>query len=125
MVDITAKNSHAKRDKVGCVIVKNGRIVSTGWNGTPSGFNNSCELNGVTIPEVIHAEANALMAAARVGISTEGSTLFVSISPCMECAKLIIQAGITKVVSMDEYRDLGGYNLLGSCDVSTELYIRS
>ena len=99
MAEIWAQNSYCKRRQVGALIVKDRMIISDGYNGTPSGFENICEdENGVTKPYVLHAEANAISKVAKSGNSSEGSTLYVTASPCIECAKLIIQAGITRVV---------------------------
>lgn len=113
MAQVWAKNSYCKRRQVGVLIVKDRMIISDGYNGTPSGFENVCEdENGITKPYVLHAEANAISKVAKSGNSSEGATLYVTASPCMECAKLIIQAGIKRVVYMDEYRLLDGIELL-------------
>ena len=113
MAQVWAKNSYCKRRQVGALIVKDRMIISDGYNGTPSGFENVCEdENGSTMPYVLHAEANAISKVAKSGNSSEGATLYVTASPCMECAKLIIQAGIKRVVYMDEYRLLDGIELL-------------
>ena len=113
MAQVWAKNSYCKRRQVGALIVKDRMIISDGYNGTPSGFENVCEdENGITKPYVLHAEANAISKVAKSGNSSEGATLYVTASPCMECAKLIIQAGIKRVVYMDEYRLLAGIELL-------------
>ena len=105
--------SYSNRDKVGAVIVDSVGNIQIGYNGTPSGFPNVCEdENGVTLPEVLHAESNAILKAARSTISTQGSTLFVTLSPCVECAKLIIQSGIKHVVFENEYRNTSGIELL-------------
>ena len=113
MAQVWAKNSYCKRRQVGALIVKDRMIISDGYNGTPSGFENVCEdENGITKPYVLHAEANAISKVAKSGNSSEGATLYVTSSPCMECAKLIIQAGIKRVVYMDEYRLLDGIELL-------------
>lgn len=105
---LSADNSYAKRSKVGAVLVKDGRIICNSWNGTPPGFPNECEdlINGelVTRPEVMHAEANIITWAARNGIETNNSDLYVTLSPCMNCALLIIQAGIKRVFYAVEYR---------------------
>ena len=112
MAQVWAKNSYCKRRQVGALIVKDRMIISDGYNGTPSGFENVCEdENGITKPYVLHAEANAISKVAKSGNSSEGATLYVTASPCMECAKLIIQAGIKRVVYMDEYRLLDGIEL--------------
>ena len=113
MAQVWAKNSYCKRRQVGALIVKDRMIISDGYNGTPSGFENVCEdENGITKPYVLHAEANAISKVAKSGNSSEGATLYVTASPCMECGKLIIQAGIKRVVYMDEYRLLDGIELL-------------
>lgn len=105
--------SYAQRNKVGSVLEKGGRIISMGWNGTPSGFDNTCEdENNITKPEVIHAEMNLISKLAKSTDSGEGSTMYVTLSPCVQCAKLIIQSGISKVVYDTPYRDLGGVELL-------------
>lgn len=108
-----AENSYATKMKVGALIVKNGAMISDGYNGTPSGFENICEdENGNTKPYVLHAEANAISKLAKSNISSEGSTLYTSVSPCMECAKMIIQCGIIRVVYSRDYRNLDGLKLL-------------
>lgn len=113
MARVWAKNSYCKRRQVGALIVKDKMIISDGYNGTPSGFENICEdENGVTKPYVLHAEANAISKVAKSGNNSEGATLYVTASPCIECAKLIIQAGIKRVVYLDEYRILDGVELL-------------
>ena len=113
MAKIWASNSYAKRTKVGALIVKDGMIISDGFNGTPAGFENVCEdENGVTKPYVLHAEANAITKIARSGNNSDGATLYVTDSPCIECAKLIIQAGIIRVVYCDEYHVTDGLDLL-------------
>lgn len=113
MARIWAENSYCKRRQVGSLIVKNKMIISDGYNGTPSGFENICEdNNGVTIPYVLHAEANAITKIARSSNSSEGATMYVTASPCIECAKLIIQAGIKRVVYGEKYRLEDGLELL-------------
>ena len=113
MAEIWAKNSYCKRRQVGALLVKDRMIISDGYNGTPSGFENICEdENGVTKPYVLHAEANAITKVAKSGNSSQNATLYVTASPCMECAKLIIQAGIKRVVYKDEYRISDGVDLL-------------
>lgn len=108
-----AENSYCERRKVGALMVKNQMIISDGFNGTPSGFENVCEdENNVSKPYVLHAEANAITKVARSNNSSEGATLYVTTSPCMECSKLIIQAGIRRVVYQDEYRITDGLDLL-------------
>lgn len=140
---IWSKNSHAIRKKVGAIIVKDGMIISDGYNGTPSGFENECEeylpcsddlskctsMFGpqhcescpcnriVTKPYVLHAEANAILKVAKSNNSTEGATLFCTMSPCLECAKLIIQSGIVEVYYDEEYHDKSGIELLKRANV--------
>lgn len=120
--EVYSSLSHAKRLKVGAVITKDDRIVSIGYNGTPRGFDNECETKLddsllVTKPEVIHAEANAILFAAKTGIPTDGTTLFITHSPCFECAKMIIQAGIEAVYYREIYRDTTPLKLLTEADV--------
>lgn len=113
MAAVWAKNSYCQRRKVGAIIVKDRMIISDGYNGTPAGFENVCEdENGATKPYVLHAEANAITKVAKSGNSSLGATLYVTASPCMECAKLIIQAGIKRVVYSEEYRIADGLDLL-------------
>ncbi len=113
MAAIWSENSYCERRKVGALIVKDKMIISDGYNGTPSGFPNVCESEeGVTLPYVLHAEANAITKVARSNNSSEGGTLYVSTSPCMECSKLIIQAGIRRVVFSELYRITDGLDLL-------------
>lgn len=113
MALIWAKNSYCKRRQVGALIVKEKMIISDGYNGTPSGFENVCEdENNVTKPYVLHAEANAITKVAKSNNSSENSTLYVTSSPCLECAKLIIQSGIKRVVYCDKYRLTDGLDLL-------------
>lgn len=121
MAQIWAENSYCKRRKVGALLVKNNMIISDGYNGTPSGFENICEdENGVTKPYVLHAEANAITKVAKSGNSSEDATLYVTASPCIECAKLIIQAGIKRVVYRDEYRLHDGPDLLKQAGIEVE-----
>ena len=113
MAFIWAENSYCKRRKVGSLLVKDKMIISDGYNGTPSGFENICEdENDTTKPYVLHAEANAITKIARSNNSSNGATLYVTSSPCIECAKLIIQAGIRRVVYSDAYRLSDGIELL-------------
>ncbi len=112
MALIWSENSYCIRRKVGALIVRDNMIISDGFNGTPSGFPNVCEENNVTFPYVLHAEANAITKVARSNNSSEGATLYVTASPCMECSKLIIQAGIKRVVFSDLYRIQDGLDLL-------------
>ena len=113
MARIWAENSYCQRRKVGALMVKDRTIISDGFNGTPAGFENVCEdENGVTKSYVLHAEANAITKVARSNNSSEGATLYVTASPCLDCAKLIIQAGIKRVVFDETYRITEGIDLL-------------
>lgn len=113
MASIWAENSYCTRRKVGALIVNDKMIISDGYNGTPSGFENICEdEQNITKPYVLHAEANAITKIARSNNSSEGATMYVTASPCIECAKLIIQAGIKRVVYSEQYRLEDGINLL-------------
>ena len=121
MASVWARNSYCKRRQVGALLVKDRMIISDGYNGTPSGFENVCEdETGATKPYVLHAEANAITKVAKSGNSSEGSTLYVTASPCLECAKLIIQAGIRRVVYRDEYRLTDGVDLLRRAGIEVE-----
>ena len=146
MANTWAQLSKALREKVGCLIVKDGAIISDGYNGTPSGFNNDCE-NKVpspqmvvdyegqlvevtyrleTKPEVLHAESNAITKLARSTQSSDGSTMYVTISPCLDCAKLIMQSRIKRVVYEDFYQNTNGINLLNKAGVEVlECSVRS
>ena len=118
MARIWAENSYCRRRKVGALVVKDKMIISDGYNGTPSGFENVCEDDdNVTKPYVLHAEANAITKLARSGNNSDGSTLYVTASPCIECAKLIIQAGIKRVVYGEKYRLEDGINLLKRANI--------
>lgn len=113
MARIWSENSYCVRRKVGALLVKDQMIISDGFNGTPSGFENVCEEeSGITKPYVLHAEANAISKVARSNNSSNGSTLYITASPCLECAKLIIQAGIVRVVYNELYRITDGIDLL-------------
>jgi dCMP deaminase len=113
MAKIWAENSYCKRRKVGALIVKDKMIISDGYNGTPAGFENKCEdENNQTYPYVLHAEANAITKVAKSTNNSEGATLYVTTSPCLECSKLIIQSGIKRVVFCDLYHNHDGINLL-------------
>lgn len=114
MATIWAENSYCRRRQVGALIVKNKMIISDGYNGTPAGFENVCEdpETGMTKPYVLHAEANAITKVARSNNSSDGATLYVTASPCLECSKLIIQAGIRQVVYNELYRITDGIDLL-------------
>lgn len=118
MASIWAENSYCKRRQVGALIVKDKMIISDGYNGTPSGFENVCEdENNITKPYVLHAEANAITKIARSNNSSKGATLYVTASPCIECAKLIIQAGIKRVVYAEKYRLEDGLDLLKRANI--------
>ena len=129
MAETWSQLSKAKRKKVGCLIVKEGAIISDGYNGTPSGFDNNCEniiylnlnhnfVNNLkTKPEVIHAESNAITKLAKSTQSSKGATMYITISPCIECSKLIIQSGIKRVVYYEKYRNLEGVNLLNKSGI--------
>ncbi|MGB4053981.1 MAG: dCMP deaminase family protein [Bacteroidales bacterium] len=118
MAFIWAENSYCKRRQVGAILVKNKMIISDGYNGTPAGFENVCEdENNITKPYVLHAEANAITKVARSNNSSEGATLYVTSAPCIECAKLIIQAGIKRVVYADSYRLSDGIDLLKRANI--------
>lgn len=113
MAAIWAENSYCQRRKVGAIIVKDSMIISDGYNGTPSGFENVCEdETGHTKAYVLHAEANAITKVARSNNSSDGATLYITASPCVECAKLIIQSGIRRVVYNELYRITDGIDLL-------------
>ena len=113
MALIWAENSYCERRKVGALVVKNNMIISDGYNGTPTGFENICEdENNVSKPYVLHAEANAITKLARSSNSSDGATLYVTASPCIECAKLIIQSGIKRVIYTEQYRLTDGVDLL-------------
>lgn len=113
MARIWAQNSYCQRRQVGALVVKEGMIISDGYNGTPSGFENVCEDdNGLTKPYVLHAEANAITKLARSSNNSDGATIYITASPCIECAKLIIQAGIRRVVYGEKYRLTDGIELL-------------
>ncbi|MBR1926353.1 MAG: dCMP deaminase family protein [Bacteroidales bacterium] len=121
MAGVWAKNSYCKRRQVGALIVKDRMIISDGYNGTPSGFENICEdETGVTKPYVLHAEANAITKVAKSGNSSQGATLYVTASPCLECSKLIIQSGIKRVVYKDEYRLNDGIDMLRRAGIEVE-----
>ena len=113
MARIWAENSYCRRRQVGALVVKDKMIISDGYNGTPSGFENVCEDdNYVTKPYVLHAEANAITKLARSNNNSDGATIYITASPCIECAKLIIQAGIRRVVYGENYRLTDGVDLL-------------
>lgn len=121
MARVWASNSYCKRRQVGALLVKDKMIISDGYNGTPSGFENVCEDDdNKTKPYVLHAEANAITKVAKSGNSSAGATLYVTAAPCIECAKLIIQSGIKRVVYTDEYRLDDGINLLRRAGIEVE-----
>lgn len=121
MAKIWAENSYCTRRQVGALIVKNKMIISDGYNGTPSGFPNICEgEDGLTLPYVLHAEANAITKIARSGNNSDGATLYVTDAPCIECAKLIIQSGIKRVVYVRSYRLTDGIELLTKAGIEVE-----
>lgn len=118
MARIWAENSYCKRRQVGALVVKDKMIISDGYNGTPSGFENQCEdEHNLTKPYVLHAEANAITKLARSSNNSEGATIYITASPCIECAKLIIQAGIKRVVYSEKYRLEDGINLLRRANI--------
>ena len=120
MARIWAENSYCVRRQVGALVVKDKRIISDGYNGTPVGFENVCEdENNVTKPYVLHAEANAITKLARSHNSSEGATVYITASPCIECSKLLIQAGIKRVVYGEKYRLDDGLNLLRKAGIET------
>ena len=121
MAQIWAENSYCQRRKVGALVVKDKTIISDGYNGTPSGFPNICEnTDNTTFPYVLHAEANAITKLARSNNNSDGSTLYVTASPCIECAKLIIQSGIRRVVYAEKYRLEDGIDLLKKVGIVVE-----
>lgn len=121
MAQIWAENSYCQRRKVGALIVKDKMIISDGYNGTPAGFENCCEdENGHTLPFVLHAEANAITKVARSNNSSDGATLYVTSSPCIKCSKLIIQAGISRVVFSEYYRLQDGIELLQKAGIQVD-----
>lgn len=123
MARIWAQNSYCERRKVGALMVKNRMIISDGYNGTPRGFENVCEdEDGGTKPYVLHAEANAITKVARSNNSSEGATIYITASPCIECAKLIIQSGIVRVVYSDNYRSQDGIELLKRAGIQVDKY---
>lgn len=118
MAKIWAKNSYCKRRKVGALIVKDKMIISDGFNGTPSGFENECEdENNITKTYVLHAEANAITKVAKSGNNSKDATLYVTTAPCIECSKLIIQSGIKRVVFSNKYHKNDGLELLEKADI--------
>ena len=139
---VYAEMSYAKRRKVGAIIVKDQRIISTGYNGMVAGMSNDCEILEikkipvsvgmsrkeevlVTKKEVIHAEANAILFAAKNGIPTDGATLYITVSPCIECAKMIVQSGIKEVYFLEEYKDTSGLDLLNKAGIVFHLGVNT
>ena len=121
VAQVYANLSSANRLKVGCIIVKENRIISIGYNGMPSGWDNTCEVDNVTKPEVLHAETNAIAKVARSNESCVGATLFVTTAPCLDCAKLIYQSGISRVVWKNPHlRTDEGLEFLKKCDMTVE-----
>ena len=118
MANTWSELSHCSRKQVGALIVKDGMIISDGYNGTPSGFDNKCEGDdGETLWYVLHAEANAILKVAKSTHNCNGATLYLTLSPCKECSKLVVQSGINKVVFMKEYKDNSGLKFLESAGV--------
>lgn len=113
--------SYCIKAKVGAIIARDGRVLATGYNGTVSGHDNCCEIeiNGVlkTSPFTVHAEQNVISYCAKNGISTYGATMYITLSPCQLCAKLIVQAGIKRVVFLDLYKDTSGLEFLKDCNI--------
>jgi dCMP deaminase len=113
--------SYSKRSQVGALLVRDDNILSFGYNGTPRGFENCCEDDSnVTKPEVLHAESNAIAKVARTTSNSEGSTLYTTLSPCFDCAKMIHQAGVVRVIYQHDYRDMRGIEFLEKCGVTIE-----
>jgi dCMP deaminase len=119
-----ARLSKAKRKQVGAVLVTPSGVTLTGYNGTPSGYDNACEINGVTKPEVIHAELNCILKAAKEGVSVLGSTVYVTLSPCIACAAMLAQAGIKELVYREFYRSSEGLDLLERCAIVTRNFVK-
>lgn len=112
-----SKASYCKRRQVGAIIVKDDNIISFGYNGTISGYENICECDGITKKEVLHAETNAIAKCCKSSYSSDGSTIYVTLSPCFECSKIIIQAGIKRVIYKDNYTDFSGIDLLKKSNI--------
>ena len=126
IAETVSKMSYAKRLQVGAIVVKDNRIISIGYNGTPAGWDNNCEdENNKTKPEVIHAEANSIMKLASSNESGKGSVMFLTHAPCIDCAKLIYGSGIVQVYYKHKYRDQSGVEFLKKCNVIVELYTNS
>lgn len=126
---LTAQNSYAKRSKVGAVMVRNGRIISIGWNGQPAGWPNECEVETIsennekvlqTLPTVIHAEVNAIYWCAKSEIISDGATMYLTLSPCAHCALAMVQAGIKEVYYLEEYHDASGLEILKKSGVKAK-----
>jgi dCMP deaminase len=118
MAQVWATNSHCKRSQVGCLVVKDKTIVSDGYNGTPTGFPNICEdENNQTLSSVLHAEANAITKLAMNTVTSSGSTMYVTLSPCFDCSKLIIQSGIKRIVFSELYRKIDSLDLLNQAGI--------
>ncbi len=115
-----SQQSFAQRRKVGCILVKEGSIIAFGYNGMPSGWDNNCEIGDKTRPEVLHAETNALTKLTRSTMSSSGSTMYVTLSPCIDCAKLIVQSDISRVVFDEQYRDTSGIEFLIKSNIKVE-----
>ena len=127
VAQLCAKNSYAIKLQVGAIIIKDGQIMSDGFNGTPCGFENKCEVKSMdgslhTLSYVLHAESNAILKCAKYGRPTNGSTLYITYSPCIECAKLIIQAGIIRVVYLENYKKSEGLELLRKAGINIEKF---
>ena len=123
MAKIWSENSYCERNRVGCIVVKNRTIISDGYNGTPTGLPNSCEdTNNNTLNYVIHSEANAISKLAKSTISSEGSTIYITTSPCYDCAKLLIQSGVKRIVFSSLYRKQEAFELLEKANIET-IYI--
>lgn len=122
-----AKMSVAKRKQVGCIIVKDNQIISDGYNGTPTGFDNNCEFESrygyETKREVLHAESNAITKLAKSPHSSLGATMYITLSPCFDCAKLIIQSGVVRVVYGEEYTDTSGIELLRRANIDCSSFL--
>ena len=117
IASIWAEESHCERSKVGCIVVKDNMIISDGYNGTPTGFNNTCELENKTKKEVIHAEAHAICKLAKSTNNSKDSIIYITVAPCFECAKLIIQSSIKLVVYKENYRNNEGLQLLKRANI--------
>ena len=115
--ELVSKHSKCIRNKVGAILVKDNRIISIGYNGTPHGYDNNCEIGDVTVKEVIHAESNAITKCAKSVESTKDSILYCTTSPCFDCVKLIIQSGIKEIYFKEKYRDVSGLELLTKLNI--------